>query len=78
MCTTYTKHLLRWKIIDAQLLKCLAYDKYTYSYRLVFGTKIVNDIFWSHLDSIKLFNIFPIVLIMNSTYKTNKYGLHLF
>ncbi|XP_050914620.1 protein FAR1-RELATED SEQUENCE 5-like [Lathyrus oleraceus] len=36
---------------------------------------IVQDIFWSHPDSIKLFNIFPIMLIIDSTYETNEYRL---
>ncbi|XP_050895723.1 uncharacterized protein LOC127102396 [Lathyrus oleraceus] len=34
---------------------------------------IVRDIFWTHSRSIKLFNIFPTILIIDSTYKTNKY-----
>ncbi|XP_058732781.1 basic leucine zipper 34-like, partial [Vicia villosa] len=36
-----------------------------------------RDIFWTHRDSIKLFNMFPNVLIIGSTYKTNKYRLPL-
>ncbi|XP_058783103.1 uncharacterized protein LOC131657758 [Vicia villosa] len=44
----------------------------------VFGDKfIVRDIFWTHSESIKLFNKFPNVLIIDSTYKTNKYLLSL-
>lgn len=35
----------------------------------------VQDIFWIHPDSIKLFNMLLTVLIVNSTYKTNKYRL---
>ncbi|XP_058747045.1 uncharacterized protein LOC131620037 [Vicia villosa] len=35
----------------------------------------VRDIFWTHPESIKLFNIFLTVLIIDSTYKTNKYRL---
>ena len=38
----------------------------------------MRDIFWAHPDSIKLLNIFPIVLVMDSTYKTNKYRQPLF
>lgn len=33
--------------------------------------------FWTYLDSVKLFNIFLTVLIIDSTYKTNKYMFHL-
>ena len=38
---------------------------------------IVRDIFWTHSDSIKLLNTFHTVLIMDTTYKTNKYRLPL-
>jgi len=33
----------------------------------------VSDIFWTHPDLVKLLNAFSIVLLMDSTYKTNKY-----
>lgn len=33
----------------------------------------MRGIFWTHLDSVKLLNLFSIVLIMDITYKTNKY-----
>ncbi|KAL5123184.1 putative protein FAR1-RELATED SEQUENCE 10 [Glycine soja] len=36
---------------------------------------IVKDIMWAHLDSIKLLNLFPTMLIYDTTYKTNKYRL---
>lgn len=39
--------------------------------------EIVRDIFWTHHDSIKLLNMFPTVLIINSMHKTNKYKLTL-
>lgn len=35
-------------------------------------------LFWARLESVKLLNIFPSMLIMNSTYKTNKYKQPLF
>jgi alpha-glucosidase len=38
----------------------------------------LQDIFWAHPDSFKLFNTFPTVLLMVSTYKTNKYKMPLF
>ncbi|CAJ2645087.1 unnamed protein product [Trifolium pratense] len=37
------------------------------------GSDVLSDIFWAHPDSIKLLNLFPIVLVMDRTYKTNKY-----
>jgi len=36
-------------------MKCLVEDKYVYNYRLFVDSKIVKDIFWAYLDSIKLF-----------------------
>ncbi|GAU43672.1 hypothetical protein TSUD_302350 [Trifolium subterraneum] len=38
---------------------------------------VLSDIFLAHPDSIKLLNLFPIVLTMDCTYKTNKYRLPL-
>jgi len=37
----------------------------------------VQDIFWTHADSVKLLNSFNIVLMMDSGYKTNKYKMPL-
>jgi len=34
---------------------------------------VVRDILWAHPDSIKLLNLFPTMLICDTTYKTNKY-----
>jgi hypothetical protein len=42
---------------------------YTYSHRLLSENQIVSEIFFSHPESIKLFNLFPNVLVMDSTYK---------
>lgn len=33
----------------------------------------ITDLFWVHLMAIKLFKTFPHVLIMDCTYKTNRY-----
>ena len=41
-------------------------------------SQTVQDIFWTHPKSVKLFNNFPTVLIMDSTYKTNLYRMRLF
>ncbi|XP_058746622.1 protein FAR1-RELATED SEQUENCE 5-like [Vicia villosa] len=38
---------------------------------------IVADIFWTHPDSVKLLNMFSLVLIFDCTYKTNRYRLPL-
>ena len=60
------------------LLKLIEDAGYVYWSRKRDGSDIVRDIFWAHPDSIKLLNIFPIVLVMDSTYKTNKYRQPLF
>ncbi|XP_050890067.1 uncharacterized protein LOC127095416 [Lathyrus oleraceus] len=52
-------------------------NSYVSRHRTCEDVVIVIDIFWTHPDSIKLFNMFPIVLILDSTYKTNKYRLPL-
>ncbi|KAJ1407064.1 MULE transposase domain [Sesbania bispinosa] len=38
---------------------------------------VVRDIVWTHPDALKLLNLFFIVLIIDTTYKTNKYMLPL-
>jgi hypothetical protein len=38
----------------------------------------LEDMFFAHPESINLFNTFPTVLIMDSTYKTNLYRMLLF
>src|SRR3954468_7731506 len=60
-----------------QLLKLLGDNNYVSSFRTSEDKVIVRDIFWTHPESIKLFNTFPTVLVMDSTYKTNKYRLPL-
>ncbi|XP_050909874.1 protein FAR1-RELATED SEQUENCE 5-like [Lathyrus oleraceus] len=62
-----------------QLLKLLDYrsNSYVSRYRTYEDGVTVRDIFWTHPDSIKLFNTFPTVLILDSTYKTNKYRIPL-
>ncbi|XP_050890300.1 protein FAR1-RELATED SEQUENCE 5-like [Lathyrus oleraceus] len=52
-------------------------NNYMSMYRTCEDVVTVRDIFWTHPNSIKLFNMFPTVLILDSTYKTNKYRLTL-
>ncbi|CAK8566772.1 unnamed protein product [Lathyrus sativus] len=61
-----------------QLLKFLDDNNYMSYYRTCGNGVTVRDIFWTHQDSINLFNTFLTVLILDSTYKTNKYTLPLF
>ncbi|XP_058783645.1 uncharacterized protein LOC131658357 [Vicia villosa] len=60
-----------------QLLKLLDKNHYVSRYTVCDDKVIVPDIFWTHPKSIKLFNTFPNVLIIDSMYKTNKYKLPL-
>jgi len=38
---------------------------------------VVQDIFWTHTDLVKLLNLFNIVLMMDITYKMNRYKIPL-
>jgi hypothetical protein len=48
-----------------------------FSHRVLLGTDTLSDILWAHPNPVKLFNMFPTVLIMDSTYKINKYRIPL-
>jgi len=58
-------------------MKLIEHDQYVYWFRRVNTQYVVKYIIWSHPDSIKLLNSFPIVLICDTTCKTNKYCLSL-
>ncbi|XP_050875558.1 uncharacterized protein LOC127079180 [Lathyrus oleraceus] len=60
-----------------QLLKLLDDNSYVPRYQTCEDEVTVKDIFWTHLDSIKLFNMFPNLPIIDSIYKTNQYRLPL-
>ncbi|XP_050902765.1 uncharacterized protein LOC127115212 [Lathyrus oleraceus] len=40
-------------------------------------SNVIDDIFWMHPDSMKLVNMFHLVLIFDCTYKTNRYQIPL-
>ncbi|CAK8543126.1 unnamed protein product [Lathyrus sativus] len=61
-----------------QLLKLFDDNSYVFRYKTCDDGVMVRDIFWTHPDSIKLFNTFSTMLILDSTYKTNSYRLPLF
>ena len=58
-----------------QLLTLINDESYVSWSRIRHDSDIMRDINWAHPDSVKLLNLFPIVLIMDITYKTNKYRL---
>ena len=51
-------------------------DKYVHWCRFEKVTIFVQDIFWTHPDSIKLVS-FNIIILMDNMYKTNKYRMSL-
>ncbi|KAK2369948.1 protein FAR1-RELATED SEQUENCE [Trifolium repens] len=60
---------------------CLEQKQYVFKFRpddLDDKSIVVKDIFFAHPTSVALFNTFPSVLLMDSTYKTNRYGRPLF
>ncbi|XP_028067641.1 uncharacterized protein LOC114270370 [Camellia sinensis] len=60
-----------------QLLGELAKHKYIDRHRCEEGSMTVTDFFWAHPVSLDLLRTFPCVLIMDCTYKTNRYLLPL-
>lgn len=59
------------------LMNLMERDHYVYLERRDDKSDAVRDIFWAHPDAMKLLNVFHIVLIIDSTYMTNKYRLPL-
>jgi len=60
------------------LISKLEEKGYVYFIREKCVGQTLQDIFWTRPTSVKLFNNFLTVLIMNSTYKTNLYRMPLF
>ncbi|XP_057441277.1 protein FAR1-RELATED SEQUENCE 5-like [Lotus japonicus] len=70
--------LKRGSLTEMQhLMKLLEEHKYAHWSRVQDGTDVVRSLFWAHPDSIHLFNEFPHVVILDSTYKTNRYRIPL-
>lgn len=55
------------------LLNNLQENNYVEWHRSYGTENIVSDLFWTHPDSVSLLRSFPYVLIMDATYKTNKF-----
>ncbi|KAL7233195.1 hypothetical protein ACSBR1_016929 [Camellia fascicularis] len=60
-----------------QLLGQLAMNKYIEWHRSCADTETVTDLFFAHPTSLNLLRAFPKVLLMDCTYKTNRYRLPL-
>ncbi|XP_057452011.1 protein FAR1-RELATED SEQUENCE 6-like [Lotus japonicus] len=59
------------------LMRLLEEDRYTHWSRNEEGSTVIRTLFWAHPVSIQLFNQFPTVVLLDSTYKTNKYMIPL-
>ncbi|XP_057418148.1 uncharacterized protein LOC130712327 [Lotus japonicus] len=59
------------------LMRLLEEDRYTHWSRTEEGSTVIRSLFWAHPVSIQLFNQFPTVVLLDSTYKTNKYMIPL-
>ena len=60
-----------------QLLAKLAENNYVEWHRCEEDSDTVTDLFWAHPVSLDLLRTFPHVLVMDSTYKTNRYRMPL-
>jgi len=60
-----------------QFMWLLERDMYMHWCRCEEVSNVVQDIFWTHPDSVKLVNLFNIVILMDNTYKMNKYRMPL-
>ncbi|XP_057496891.1 uncharacterized protein LOC130781651 isoform X1 [Actinidia eriantha] len=83
MKTIYDAHY-RYKFVEKArrsqmqlLLDQLVQYKYIERHRSCENSEIVTDLFWAHPVGLELLRAFPRVLIMDCTYKTNRYRLPL-
>jgi len=74
---TYKRSVRGSRTEMEQLMMLLEHDKYIHWHRVHESSRVLSDIFWTHPDSLKLLNAFSNVLLMDTTYKTNKYRLPL-
>jgi len=74
---TYKQSLIGCRTKLQQLMMLLERNKYIHWSRCVEDSDVVSELFWTHPNAIKLLNAFNIVLLMESTYKTNRYRLPL-
>ncbi|XP_058756891.1 protein FAR1-RELATED SEQUENCE 5-like [Vicia villosa] len=68
----------RGALTEMQMLLSLIHqEKYKCWTRNMDNSYVVADIFWTHPNSVKLLNMFHLVLIFDCTYKTNMYRIPL-
>jgi len=76
-CHRYRRSIRSTRNDRQHLLKSLVDNGYVYHCKKYHDSDDVSDVFWAHPNSIKLFNTFSTVLVLDSTHKTNKYRLPL-
>ncbi|XP_057437461.1 uncharacterized protein LOC130729656 [Lotus japonicus] len=59
------------------LIKLLEGEKYAHRSRVEGAFDVIKSLFWAHPNCIHLFNEFPTVVLMDGTYKTNRYRIPL-
>jgi len=74
-CHIYRRSIRGTRTDMQHLLKSLVDNDYVYHCRKYHDSDDVSVVFWAHPNSIKLFNTFSTVIVLDSTYKTNKYRL---
>jgi len=74
---TYKRSVRGSRIKMQQLMMLLERDKYIHWNMCHESSQAASDIFWTYPDSLKWLNAFSNVLLMDNTYKTNKYRLPL-
>ncbi|GAA0175964.1 hypothetical protein LIER_42004 [Lithospermum erythrorhizon] len=73
------KHeMMEDRTVLQQFVKVLGDTGYKYELRIEVVTNVVSDVLFVHPDSLKLLHAFPYILIMDSTYNTNRYKVPLF
>lgn len=71
-------HEMEGRSAMQQLMKVLVEKHYVYWHRKDETTDEVLDLFWAHPESILLSKCFPSVVLVDCTYKTNRYNMPLF
>lgn len=74
-CHKYRQSIRGTRTNMHHLLKSLVENEYVYYCGKYPDSDDIRDIFWSHPNGTKLFSTFSMVLVLDSTYKTNTYHL---
>lgn len=75
VCHMYRKSIEGSRTEMQHHLKSVVENEYVYHCRNYPDFVDVDDILWVHPNGIKLFNTFSMMIVLDSTYKSNKYCL---